>query len=166
MATGRPTKLNLALQEAICEALRTGMTRTGAAALARITYATFDNWYTRGESVAAMLNQDDAAKTPAKERPFHEFFLAINEAEAQAEYDFTVIIYNEAQRDAAHAWRWLERRRKRDYNSAPQELQLTGPAGGPIQTEDVSLTDEERAFRIAAILDAARARRDGQATDG
>lgn len=41
-------------------------------------------------------------------------------------------------------------------------LEHTGKDGGPIETSDASLTDEQRAGRIAAILDAARARRDGQ----
>lgn len=45
----------------------------------------------------------------------------------------------------------------------PKEtLEHTGKDGGPIETSDASLTDEQRAGRIAAILDAARARRDGQ----
>lgn len=42
--------------------------------------------------------------------------------------------------------------------------EVTGKDGGPIETSDASLTDEQRAGRIAAILDAARARRDGQAS--
>lgn len=33
-------------------------------------------------------------------------------------------------------------------------------------TDDASLTDDERAKRVASLLDAARARRDGQALDG
>lgn len=41
-------------------------------------------------------------------------------------------------------------------------VEHTGKDGGPIETSDASLTDEQRAGRIAAILDAARARRDGQ----
>jgi len=161
----RPTKLNPAVQEAICESLRMGVTRTGAAGMARITYQTFENWYTRGEKVNQALEADPKAKTPPAERPFFEFFVAVNEAEAQAEYDFTAIIYNEAQRDASHAWRWLERRRKRDYNTAPQEFQFSGPRGGPIETRDATLSDDERLARLAAIFDAARARLGGQAAD-
>lgn len=38
----------------------------------------------------------------------------------------------------------------------------TGKGGGPIETSDVGLSDDERAARIAAILDKARARRDRQ----
>lgn len=49
------------------------------------------------------------------------------------------------------------------YGKVPNPVEMSGKDGKPIQTEDVSLTDDERAKRIAAILDAARARRDGQA---
>lgn len=45
-------------------------------------------------------------------------------------------------------------------------VEHTGKDGGPIETSDASLTDEQRAGRIAAILDAARTRRDGQASRG
>lgn len=47
----------------------------------------------------------------------------------------------------------------------PSTLRLTGANDGPIETKDVSLSDDERLARIAALLDAARARRDGQAAE-
>jgi hypothetical protein len=40
--------------------------------------------------------------------------------------------------------------------------EITGKDGGPIKTEDVSLTDGERAARLAAIFDRIRTRRDRQ----
>ena len=46
-----------------------------------------------------------------------------------------------------------------------ERTELTGKDGGPIETEDVGLTDEERAERINAILDKARERRAGQTAD-
>lgn len=42
------------------------------------------------------------------------------------------------------------------------KAEITGKDGKPIQFEDVSLTDEQRAARIAALLDNARARKGGQ----
>lgn len=39
------------------------------------------------------------------------------------------------------------------------QAEHTGRDGGPIEISDVSLTDDERAEKIAAILDAARARK-------
>lgn len=45
--------------------------------------------------------------------------------------------------------------------------ELSGPGGGPIPLEDyAALSDTERSQRLAALLDRARARRDGQAADG
>ena len=43
--------------------------------------------------------------------------------------------------------------------------EVSGPQGRPIEVNTVELTDDERAGRIAAILDAARARRDRPAGD-
>lgn len=48
-----------------------------------------------------------------------------------------------------------------------ERAEITGANGGPIETKDVSeLTDNERVVRIATILDAARARRDGPPIGG
>jgi len=44
--------------------------------------------------------------------------------------------------------------------------ELTGKDGGPIETTDATFTDEQRAARIAAIFEAARARRDRQTVEG
>jgi len=49
---------------------------------------------------------------------------------------------------------------------APQAVELTGQDGGPIESKDVTLTDDDRAARIIALLDKARARRVGQADSG
>lgn len=45
-----------------------------------------------------------------------------------------------------------------------EKVQLTGDGGGPIETHE--LTDTERNHRIAALLEAGRASRTGQAADG
>lgn len=42
---------------------------------------------------------------------------------------------------------------------------VTGADGGPVEFEDVGLSDEERSHRIVALLDAARARRDRDVVD-
>lgn len=47
-----------------------------------------------------------------------------------------------------------------------QRSELTGKDGGPIETKDVGLTDEERAARLNALLDRARARRGGSPLSG
>lgn len=56
------------------------------------------------------------------------------------------------------SWRWLS---VRDPDFMPKERkELTGKDGEAIEIDDITLTDEQRAERLAAILDRARARRD------
>ena len=61
------------------------------------------------------------------------------------------------------ARKWLS-----DYllGPPPQRLEHSGPDGGPIETSDVELSDDERAARVLAILDAARARGDRPSSGG
>ncbi len=49
------------------------------------------------------------------------------------------------------------------FGKVPTVTEITGKDGGPVQTKDVSLSDDERADRIAALLDKARAKRTRQA---
>ncbi len=46
------------------------------------------------------------------------------------------------------------------YGKVPQVNEVTGKGGGPVETREISLDDAERADRIIALLDKARARRD------
>lgn len=56
--------------------------------------------------------------------------------------------------------RCIDRRCKLLGLDAPAKQELSGPDGGPIRTEDVSITEEERISRISAIFERARERRD------
>ena len=58
--------------------------------------------------------------------------------------------------------RIMERRAKLWGLDAPVRQELSGPEGGPVAFEEVSLSDDERAERIAALFDRARARATGQ----
>jgi len=46
------------------------------------------------------------------------------------------------------------------------KTELSGKDGGPIQTEDASISDTERIERLLALADTARKRRSGNAPDG
>ncbi|OGO37373.1 MAG: hypothetical protein A2Z03_04170 [Chloroflexi bacterium RBG_16_56_8] len=73
---------------------------------------------------------------------------------------FEALVEMAALRDpTAHGDRKLFLQMTGDYRPRGA-IELTGKDGEPIQTEDAGLTDDERANRIAALLDAARARRD------
>ena len=59
--------------------------------------------------------------------------------------------------------RIMERRARLWGLDAPVRQELSGPEGGPVAFDEVSLSDDERAERIAVLLDRARARTTGQA---
>jgi DNA-binding XRE family transcriptional regulator len=65
--------------------------------------------------------------------------------------------------DTTAAIFWLKNRQPEKWRDV-SKLEMTGRNGGPIETHELS--DAERASRITALLDAARARRAGQAADG
>ena len=49
------------------------------------------------------------------------------------------------------------------WGKPAQRTELTGKNGGPIEVDDTGLSDEDRANRVMALLDRARARRSGEA---
>lgn len=63
----------------------------------------------------------------------------------------------------AEFWRLARRNHKKFGDKLHQEH--SGPDGGPIQVNDVSLTDAERLAAIAAVFDAARDRKSGSVAD-
>ncbi len=69
-------------------------------------------------------------------------------------HNITAVIWALKASPAAKARGWGER------------SEVTGANGGPVQTEEVGLSDADRASRIAALFDRARARAAGQAADG
>jgi hypothetical protein len=100
---------------------------------------------------------------PKKEREdkFHEITLTTVTFE-----DWKAVVrkaVDQAKRGDQQARKWLS-----DYLIGPpvQRQEVTGADGGPVQTEDVTMDNDERADRITAILDRARARRAGQADNG
>lgn len=93
----------------------------------------------------------------AREEARHRWLREVTDASRRS-------VLKAAGRNADLAFRILERV---DPDLAPkQKHEHSGPDGGPIQTEDVGLTDAERAARVLELLDRARARRDGRAPDG
>ena len=61
-------------------------------------------------------------------------------------------------------WYLSMKGRERGYVKT-EARENTGRDGGPMEITNVELTDDERAARVAAILDTARARRDRQVGD-
>lgn len=138
--TGRPSKRTPECERRILDALRAGNTRKAACAYAGIDLHTLARW--------------SAAHAT--------FATAIEKAEADAETRMVAQIAKAASGGTwtAAAW-WLERRRSEEYgrrDKVDTNIELTGKDGGPIQSEDVTLNDHDRATRILAVLERARSR--------
>lgn len=123
--TGRDSKLTLALQDAICESLRNGATRSDAAIAAGISYQTLLNWEKRGSAKDAEEND------PA----FLAFFEAVKKAEADCANDCNATVIKAAKKQwQAAAW-WLERRRRDEY---ALRREITGKDGEPFIPDHVA----------------------------
>lgn len=141
---GRKTKLTPETTDKLVQAIRMGATYQLACNYAGIHVSTFQDW----------MNT----------KP--EFSAAITQAEGDAAIKWLAMIEKHASDQPQWAAWKLERRYPASYGR--QRVELTGADSGPVQVEQyaITLTDEERSARITALLEAARARRDGQATDG
>lgn len=115
---GRPTKLTPKVVNILCEKLALGMTYTGACGAARIDIDTFNRWRRAGQDAQRRLNENPELVLTPDEAHFADFSSRIAAAEAQIEEDYTTMIYNDAGRDVASAWKWLSLRRQ-DYKTQP-----------------------------------------------
>ena len=120
--------------EVLLGALRAGNTRRAAAAYAEVSHETFYRWF-----------NDDIT-----------FRDAVEKAEADAEARAVAIVIRAAQGGTwqAAAW-WLERRRQDTY-ALKAKVELSGPDGGPIQTEEVMDDHERIALRKAIDAELAK----------
>ena len=121
MAGGRPGKLTADTQKRITDAIRVGATYELAAQYGGIAYNTFNEWMKAG-----------AGANSGKHREFYE---AVKSAEGEAAIKWLAVI-DKAALDQWQAAAWkLERRYPREYGRQVHEV--SGPNGGPIQTEQV-----------------------------
>ena len=128
----RPTKLTIQMQEKIVQAIRAGNYAEIACRAAGISPSTYYRWIERGEQERDGISG--------------EFTEAVRLAEAESEVHAVALLRRAMPDDWRAALAYLERRhpgRWRQHKTS----ELTGPNGGPIQTEhpvDLSqLSDEE-----------------------
>lgn len=110
---------------------------------------------------ARRLNKTGLLKKLKSKRTSKRVDSLTGEDEESRETLETALVYEEVEFEMYSAHEAL-RDLGKYHKLFADRLEHTGKDGGPIETSDASLTDEQRAGRIAAILDAARARRDGQ----
>lgn len=143
-----PTKLTPETQRALIQAIEKGLrAKVDICSYAGISPTTLKVW--EGQAQAG----DTAAQ---------ELFAALDGARARVKAQLVA----KMQRAGRGDWRmWREMLAlvdPQEYGKAPaQSVELSGK----VQTEDVTLDDEERAARVAELLERARVRRAGSAAD-
>ena len=127
---GRPTKLNKARQNAVCDAYSIGCTQEMAASYANITVDTLKAWTQNGEiHHKRMVGGDEVT---AEERALADFFVAITNAKLQAGIRWQQVIDNASNRDPAWALRMLQYRFPNEYRDPSRNIELTGKDGSDI----------------------------------
>lgn len=138
---GRPSKLTPELHAEIVNLIRLGNFREAAAAAAGIGTTTFHRWMAKGREARSGI--------------YREFWAAVNTAEAQAEATAIGRIRQAAQ-DPKHwtaaAW-YLERKFPERWGR--KRLEISGPEGGPVETEEKGVLAPSRAAEILNVLAAA-----------
>lgn len=145
-----PTKLTPETQKLLVEAIAKGLRSKGdICGYAGITSATLNVW----QKAAAGDTPDPAA-------------VALFEALETAKAARKVLYLRRMQRAGRDDWKmWREMLALVDPEEYGKQATLPIEMSGKVQMEDVTLDDAGRAARIAALLDKARARRDGPAPD-
>jgi hypothetical protein len=136
----------------IVENLRVGATYADAAEAAGVSYQTFRNWLTQGES--------------ARSGKFFEFFEACRRAEAEARVRFVRAIYQAADGgDWRAAMEFLKRRDRRNWGDAVDVTsagkQITAPG-----SVDLSRLSKDELLSLEAIVEKASNGSEGAGAGG
>jgi hypothetical protein len=122
----RPTKLTPELAEKVITAIRAGNYASVSCQRVGISESTYYRWLERGESETSGI--------------YREFLDQIRSAEAEAETHAVAIV----RRAMGHEWRaaiaYLERRHPARWRRQTS-TELTGPDGGPLQSQQTSSID-------------------------
>ncbi len=171
---GRRPKLNKATVAALAEAIEHGATYERACQAAGVGYSTFCAWKKEAEEgkggvfqeLLEAINDAEGRNTLARLREIIDAAKGGREwVETRVEQKLdkygqirtliSSITHVEPPRWQAAAW-LLERRYPQDYGRQVTELQ--GKGGGPIEVDEVTLSDADRAKRIAQIVERAKQR--------
>ena len=145
-APGRPSAMTDEVVTDIVNALAAGATAKAAAGAAGISEATYHSWR--------------AQACEGADPVFLEFLERTTRAREQGKVALAASIRKAANEGDWRAAAWLLERLEPEGWSLKQQLEHTGPAGGPIRTEDTTgaidprrLTREQRAA-LREMLDA------------
>lgn len=160
---GRPSKLTKKVVDTLLEGLEVGMTFEGAATRAGISESTRLNWYNKGRDIAEKIEAvSEDVELTIEEAQLLDFFRKHDQAVANGQFFHWANLENHAPQEPSIS-QWILQNRH-GIRPPAQRVEMTGADGGPIKTKDENvISDEERLARLAALLDAARTRRTGQA---
>ena len=144
---GAPTKLDAALQKKFVAYIEEGQYFETACSLCRITYPTFRTWMIKGAAEETGI--------------YHDFMIAVQEAEAVSERD-AVLYWKQFFNQDYKAVRDFMDRRFRNKWGRKDVMEISGPDGGPIQTQtqDLSKLTMDELKSLAALLQKAEATKD------
>ncbi len=162
--TGRAYKTRHPKKAAFLAAYRCNGNVSASALAAGIHRVTFYDWLGHDEGFAAAVEDAAADATDSLElearrraaegveskRGIYDRSGRLVAEETEVKYSDTLLIF---------LLKGLRPDRYRERSS----VEHSGPNSGPIRIDDAGLTNEERASRVMAILERARARRDGPA---
>jgi hypothetical protein len=179
--TGRPLKLlNDELRERLLDAVARGMSHTDAARAAGVDRVTFQRWLARGRDAADQLD-DGAGDIPDSERPYLEFYEALTRAHARGQDQAAELlnkvmtggyvlktrtrryrdpatghVIEETEDDIAPPdlkgiTFYLERRHAATWGRGAEQVELSGPGGGPVE-----MTSDANLMAVAERVHAAR----------
>jgi len=143
---GRPTSLTPEIQEKICDAIQIGATRIIAARAAGISERSFYYWIERGRVEQERLKAK-GARQRKRELPFLQFLQALEVSEATGEVEHLEKIAAEGGAGS----RWILVRRHPERWTQVNKQEITGKDGGPIESKDITMTDEERQEALDAF---------------
>lgn len=147
MPAGRPSKLTPEITRQICDLLKGGNFVETVCDYVGINKTTFYEWIDRGERAWKI----------DEEAGYVEFSNAVKKAVSEVEITTVYTLRQGDQHWQRYAW-WLERRHPDKWGNRQKHI-VSGPEDKPIETKDVTeLPDDQRIARLAALLDAARAR--------
>ena len=112
---GRPSKFTAAARAKVLEALGYGASRVTAANYAGVDEATLRRWVARGKEQAA--------------GPWHDFLIAVLEAEAQPKVRALRVISDDVAVSPTTAWKFVERR---EPGFAPPMIHQPAAVGAPV----------------------------------
>ena len=155
---GRPSKLTPEIQATVVQYVRGGNYFSVACRAAGLSYATFQEWMSRGEDKNA-----DPAKPPTPE--FEAFARSIRKAEADAEAS-SITLIRTAARTSWQAAAWYLERKYPDRYGRRERISVGGDDDAPpIRTESKAVvghvdlgTKEDLAEIITGLLDAGAVR--------